>query len=188
MLQPDHSGLLRQHDSGLHKQGGRYEIRLSLCSPLATSDVVQPKTDIVTGQAYPGPPQCHCGQAVQTRASDSNRMVPPAGGLRPDLQEVAQAGSGPVCNQVQSQTAQICVPCSGSVSLESGCSEHPLAESGRLCLSPCGSSNEAGLQVDGSRTLQSHSDCSRVAKHAMVLGPGQHVGPDSPGSPQSGTY
>ena len=35
VLEPDHSGVFRQHNSGLlHKQGGRYEIRLSLCSPL----------------------------------------------------------------------------------------------------------------------------------------------------------
>ena len=42
VLEPDHSGVFRQHDSGLlHKQGGRYEIRLSLCSPLEAADVVQ---------------------------------------------------------------------------------------------------------------------------------------------------
>ena len=184
VLQTDHSGLFRQHDSSLlHKQGGRYEIRLSLCSPLASPDLVQPKTDSDTGQAYSGPRQCHCGQTVPTRASDSNRMVPPAGGLRPDLQKMAPTGSGPLCNQVQSQTAQVCFPSPGSVSLASGCSERPLAESGRLCLSPSGSSGKSGLQVDRSRNSQSHSDCSRLAKHAMVLGPGQHVSPDSLGSP-----
>ena len=180
VLQPDHSGVFRQHDSGLlHKQGGRYEIRLSLCSPLEAADVVQPEADCITSQAYSGPPQCHCGQVITTRSSDSNGMVPPAGSLRPDLQEVAQTGGGPFCDQVQSQTPQVCVPRSGSVSLESGCSKRPLAKSGRICVSPGGSSGESGLQVDRSRIPQSHSNCSRLAKHAMVLGPGQHVGPNS---------
>ena len=50
VLEPD-----RQHNSGLlHKQGGQYEIRLSLCSPLETADVVQPEGDCITGQAYSG--------------------------------------------------------------------------------------------------------------------------------------
>ena len=126
------------------------------------------------------PPQCHCGQIVLTRSGDTNGVVPPAGGLRPDLQEMAQTGSRSFCDQVQLQTSQVCVPCSGPVSLESGCSERPLEKSGRLCLSPCCPPREGGLQVDGPRIPESHSNCSWVAKHAMVLGPGQHVGTSSP--------
>ena len=103
VLEPDDSGVFRQHDSGLlHKQGGRYEIRLSLYSSLEAADVVQPQADGITGQAYSSPPQCHCGQVVPTRSGDTNGMVPPPGGLRPDLQEMAQAGSRPFCDQVQS--------------------------------------------------------------------------------------
>ena len=111
MLEPDHSGVFRQHDSGLlHKQGRRYEVRLSLCSPLEAADVVQPEADCIAGQAYSGPPQCHCGQIVPTRLGDTNGVVPPAGSLRPDLQEMAQAGSRSICDQVQSQTSQVCGP------------------------------------------------------------------------------
>ena len=69
VLEPDHSGVFRQHDSGLlHKQGGRYEIRLSLCSPLEAADVVQPEADCIMGKAYSRPPQCHCGQVVPARS------------------------------------------------------------------------------------------------------------------------
>ena len=186
VLEPDHSGVFRQHDSGiLHKQGGRYEIRLSLCSPLEATDVVQPEADCITGKAYSGSPQCHCGQVVPTRSGDTNGMVPPAGSLRPDLQKVAQTGGGPICDQVQSQTSQICVPGSRSTSLESGCSKRSLARSGCLCFSSGGSPREGGLQVDGSWFPQSHSHCSRVAQHAMVLGSGQHVSTDSPKSAES---
>ena len=186
VLEPDHSGVFRQHNSGLlHKQGGRYEIRLSLCSPLEAADVVQPEADGIKSKAYSGSPQCHCGQVVPARSGDTNGMVPPAGSLRPDLQKVAQTGGGPICDQVQSQTSQICVPGSGSTSLESGCSKRSLARSGCLCFSPGGSSGEGGLQVDGSRIPQSHSHCTRVAQHAMVLGSGQHVNTDSPKSAES---
>ena len=158
VLEPDHSGVFRQHNSGLlHKQGGRYEIRLSLCSPLEAADVVQPEADCIKSKAYSGSPQCHCGQVVPARSGDTNGMVPPAGSLRPDLQKMAQTGGGPICDQVQSQTSQICVPGSGSTSLESGCSKRSLAKSGCLCFSPGGSPREGGLQVDGSRIPQSHS-------------------------------
>ena len=186
VLEPDHSGVFRQHNSGLlHKQGGRYEIRLSLCSPLEAADVVQPEADCIKSKAYSGSPQCHCGQVVPARSGDTNGMVPPAGSLRPDLQKMAQTGGGPICDQVQSQTSQICVPSSGSTSLESGCSKRSLARSGCLCFSSGGSPREGGLQVDGSWFPQSHSHCSRVAQHAMVLGSGQHVSTDSPKSAES---
>ena len=186
VLEPDHSGVFRQHNSGLlHKQGGRYEIRLSLCPPLETADVVQPEADCIKSKTHSGSPQCHCGQVVPARSGDTNGMVPPAGSLRPDLQKMAQTGGGPVCDQVQSQTSQICVPGPGSSSLESGCSKRSLARSGCLCFSPGGSPRKGGLQVDGSRIPQSHSHCTRVAQHAMVLGSGQHVSTDSPKSAES---
>ena len=90
VLEPDHSGVFRQHNSGLlHKQGGRYEIRLSLCSPLEAADVVQPEADCIKSTAYSGSPQCHCGQVVPARSGDTNGMVPPAGSLRPNLQKMA---------------------------------------------------------------------------------------------------
>ena len=145
--------------------------------------MVQPETDCLKSKAYSGSPQCHCGQVVPARSGDTNGMVPPAG--RPDLQKMAQTGGGPICDQVQSQTSQICVPGSGSTSLESGCSKCSLARSGCLCFSPGGSPREGGLQVDGSRIPQSHSHCTRVAQHAMVLGSGQHVSTDSPKSAES---
>ena len=186
VFEPDHSGVFRQHNSGLlHKQGGRYEIRLSLCSPLEAADVVQPEADCIKSKTYSGSPQCHCGQVVPARSGDTSGMVPPAGSLRQDLQKMAQAGGGPICDQVQSQTSQVCVPGSGSASLESGCSQRSLARSGCLCFSPGGSPREGGLQVDGSRIPQSHSHCTRVAQHVMVLGSGQHVSTDSPKSAES---
>ena len=41
VLGSDHSGLHRQHNCGfLHQQGGRYEIRLSLCPPMETPVLV----------------------------------------------------------------------------------------------------------------------------------------------------
>ena len=87
--------------------------------------------------------------------------------------------------EVFDQICRRCVPGSGSASLESGCPQRSLARSGCLCFSPGGPPGEGGLQVDGSRIPQSHSHCTRVAQHVMVLGSGQHVSTDSPKSSES---
>ena len=82
VLEPDHLSLHRQHNSGvLHQQGGRYEIRLSLCPPLETPVMVQPETNCVTSQAHSGSPEYHCRQTVQTQTGDSDRVVSPSRGF-----------------------------------------------------------------------------------------------------------
>ena len=176
MLEPDHSSLHGQHDSGfVHQQGRGYEIRLSLCSPLETPSVVQPKEDCITSQAHSGSPKCHCRQTIQTQTGDSDRVVSPSGDFRQSLPAVAPTGSRLICNQIQSQTPQVCVSSSRQVGLEGGCVESPMGGPGRVCLPSDGSSGTGGHQTLGPRLSPTHSDCSRVAKHAMVLGPGQHV-------------
>ena len=181
VLEPDHLSVHGQHDSGfVHQQGGGYEIRLSLCPPLETPSLVQPEGDCVTSQTHPGSPECHCRQTVPTQTGDSDRMVSPSGDFRPPLPEVAHTSGRFICNQVQSQTSQICVSSSGQVSLAGRCVERPVGGLGCLCLPSNCSPRTGGLQASGPRVSTTHFDCSRVAKHAMVLGPGQHVGSNSP--------
>ena len=161
------------------QQGRGYEIRLSLCPPLETPSLVQPKGDCATSPTHPGSPECHCRQTVPTQTGDPDGMVPPSGDFRSHLPEVAHTSSRFVCNQVQSQTSQICVSGSGQVSLACRCIEPPVGGLGRLCLPSDSSTRTGGLQAPGPRVSPTHSDCARVAKHAMVLGPGQHVGSNS---------
>ena len=54
-----------------------------------------------------------------------------------------------------------------------------MEEPGCLCLSPGLSTQPNNLQGDGSGLSQNDSNCSRVAQHALVLGPSQSVGSDS---------
>ena len=61
VLQPGSACLHGQHHCGLlHQQGGGYEVRLSLCSPLETDALVQPKADCPEGQTYSRSSECHC--------------------------------------------------------------------------------------------------------------------------------
>ena len=108
---PDHFDSHGQHNGCLiHQQGGGYEIRLTLCPPLETAFLVQSQTDSSKGQAHSGKAECDSRQIVQEHSGYSDRMVPPAGSLRPLMCQVAHSSSGSLCNKVQSQTTQVCVP------------------------------------------------------------------------------
>ena len=176
VLEPDHSGLHGQHDCGcVHQQGMGYEVRLSLCSPLETPSLVQPKADCFTSQAYSGSPECHCRQAVPARTDNSDGMGAPARGFQSPLQEMAQTGNRFVCDKVQSQTSQVCIPGSGQVGLGSRCAESSVERSGRVCLPSDSSPRSSGHKVVGPRLSAAHLDCTRMAQHAMVLGSGQSI-------------
>ena len=84
-----------------------------------------------------------------------------------------------VCNPVQSQTSSVCFTGAGSDSLGSRCPEPPVGESKRICLPPSIPDSPGGIQNDGSGLSQNDSHCPRLAKHALVLGPGDLVGSDS---------
>ena len=181
VLEPDHSGLHGQHDSGcVHQQGRGYEVRLSLCSPLETPSLVQPKADCFTSQAYPRSPECHCRQAVLTRTDNSDGMVSPSGGFHPPLQEMAQTGNRLVCDKIQPQASQVRIPGSGQLGLGSGCTESSVDRSGRVCLPPNSPSRSSGHEVVGPRLSATHLDRPRMAQHALVLGSGKSVSSSSP--------
>ena len=88
------------------------------------------------------------------------------------------ATSGPVCHQVQQQTATVCVTGSRPPGLGSGCTQPLLGGPGPIRL-PTGSHlGQSGGEAPGLPLQQNNSDCSRVAQHALVLGPGSNVKPD----------
>ena len=157
MLQPDRSCLHGQHHCGLvHQQGRGYEVRLSLSPPLET--------------------KCDCRQTVR-----HNQVIQTEWSL---LLEVFAL----LCQRWH-------IP---SVDLFATRFNHKLAR----FVSPvpdrsawkvdvlslrwedldayaCPSSS-GGCETIGPRVPSHHSDCSRVAQHALVLGPGQHVSSHSP--------
>ena len=81
LQEPDCSDCDRQHNCGLlHKQRGRYEIRLSLCPPVETSVLVPSQGNSPESKAHSGSLERDSGQAFQAQSSDPNRVVPgPAG-------------------------------------------------------------------------------------------------------------
>ena len=170
---PNCSDCNRQYDCGfLHQQGGRYEIRLSLCPPLETSFVVPSQANSAPGKAHSGPLECDSGQVVSTQSDHTDRVVPVSGGVQSVVLSVGPAPGRPVCDPVQPQTSEVCVSGSRSNILGSGCSEPSMGESGCVRLPSSLSSQPSTLESSRSRMPQDDSDGSGVAKHALVLGSG----------------
>ena len=89
---------------------------------------------------------------------------------------VAASSSGPVCHQVQQ--LHLCLASSRSTSLGSRCPQSTLGRSGPICLPTSSYLGQSGGKVAGPPVQQTHTDCTRVVQHALVLGPGNHVQSD----------
>ena len=81
-------------------------------------------------------------------------------------------------HQVQQQTATVCVTGSRTPGLGSGCTQPLLGGPGPIRLSTGSHLGQSGGEAPGLPLQQNNSDCSRVAQHALVLGPGSNVKPD----------
>ena len=170
----------RQHYScGIHQQGGRYEVRFTLCPSLAAPMLVQSQTNSTEGQTHSGPSECNCRQVVSPGTGHSDGVVPPSGDLRHPLSNLALSPSGHVCNKVQLQASPICVPNSRPKGLVSGRSDNILGRPGHVPFPSSVSNGEGGQQAVRSLVSQSNPDCSGMAQHALVLGPSGAVGDGS---------
>ena len=174
------AGSHRQHHCGrIHKQTGGHEVRPIVCPPVENSYLVQQQPGGPTSQTYTWETQCHSRQTLQTRSDHPDRVVSPPRCVSGDMLQVAPSYSGPVCHQIQQQTVSVCVPSSRPTGLGSGCPQPVLGPLGPLCISTSSHLGQSGGEADGQPLQQNDSDCSRVAQHALVLGSGDHVEPDS---------
>ena len=169
----------RQHYSGgIHQQGGRYEVRLTLCPSMAAPVLVQSETGGSEGQAHPWPSECDCRQVVSAGTSHSDGVVPASRGLQPPGSNLAPATSGHVCNKVQSQATPIRVPSIGSQCLGSGCADSFLGKPGYVCISPSVVTRKSGQQTSRSPLQESDHNSPGLAQHAMVWGSSGTIIPD----------
>ena len=165
----------QHHSCSIHQQGGRYEVRLTLCPSLAAPVLVQPETGCSQGLTHSGSSQCDCRQVVTSRPNYTDRMVSSSGSVQPFDSNLAPPPSGHVCNKVQLRTSQIRVSSSGPQCLGSGCADSQLGEPGHVHFSPSVVTGQGSQQTVGPSVQEGHIDRSRVAQHAMVLGSGGSV-------------
>ena len=128
---------------------------------------------------HPRPAECGSRQAIHIRPDHPNRVVSPSRRLPSNMQQVAPASNRPICHKVQQQVASVCVTGTGSPGHSSGCTQSAMEGSGHiLCLPTSSHLGQSGGEVAGLSMQENHSNCSRVAQHALVLGPSGHVQTD----------
>ena len=170
----------RQYDSCLiHKQTRRYEVRLSLCPPLEASVLVPSQGHNPASQTHSRPVECDSRQTVPAQSGNSDRVVPFSKGVQSVVFQVGPSNSGLVYDQIHPQAPQICIASAGSVSLGGGHPELTLGTPERICIPSNFPASTSNLEAAGSGLQENDSDCPRLAKHALVLGPGGSVGSDS---------
>ena len=180
-------GSHRQHNSGcLYQQRGGDEVGLPVCPTVENPVLVHQETDTSQGTSHPQPAECDSRQAIQTWPGHLNGMVPSPRGFPSYMLPVAPATRGPVCHQIQQQTTTICVTGSRSPRMGSGCTQPIMGRSGSLCLPTGTHLGQSGGEVTGLPLQQDHSDCTRVAQHALIWGSGGNVQSDPSVSAQSG--
>ena len=166
------------HCGSLHKQRRGNEVRPPVCLTLEDPHLVHKKSGDPQSSTYSRPSQCDSRQIIQTGSDHSNRMVPQSGDFSSNMLKVAHPSSGPVCHKVQQQAPSVCLTGSRPPGLGSGCSQPVLGGTGPVRLPTSGHLGQSGGEVTGLPLQQNNSDCSRVAQHALVLGPGGNVKPD----------
>ena len=181
LYRQDSSCSNRQYNSGsLHKQGGRHEVGPAVCIAVENLDLVFPQTSNSKSPTHPRPSKCDSGQTIQAGSDHPDGVVPPSRNFSKNMQQVAPASNRPVCHEVQSQITSVCVSSSGHTGCSSGCSHSAVGGSGCLCLPTDRHLGQSGGEVIGLPVQEAHSNCSRVAQHALVLGLGGHVQSSSP--------
>ena len=112
------------------------------------------------------------------KLSRHNQVIQTEWSLSQQVFNLLCSRGGSIYNPFQSQTSQVYVTGSGSDSLDSGCSQSFMGESGCVCLSSSIPTQPSNFQVDESRLSQNDSDRPRMAQHSLVLGPGQSIDSD----------
>ena len=172
-------GSHRQHNSGcLYQQGRGDEVGLPVCPTVENPVLVHQETCNSQGTPHPRPAEHDSRQAIQTWPDHSNRMVPSPRSFSSYMLPVAPAPSGLVCHQIQHQTPTVCVTGSRPPGLGSGCTQPVLGKSGPICLPTSSHLGQSGGEVTGLPLQKDHSDCTRVAQHALVLGSSGNVQSD----------
>ena len=171
----------RQHYSSvIHQQGRRLEVGNSMRPSLENSDLVHQESGHLKSQTYPWPVECSSRQAFQARTDHPDRVVPPSSSVQNTMHQKAPTSDRSLCDQIQQQGPPVCVTGSGLHGHCSRCTQSIMGGAGRLCLPTDSHIGQSGGEAAGHLVHENHYHCSRVAQHALVLGPGSHVQPDPP--------
>ena len=183
----------QDYSSVIHKQGGRHEVGPTVCPSMENLDLVYQSSSNSQSPTHPRPAERSGRQAITARPDHSNRMVPPSKDFPSYMQQVALTSDRSICHEVQQprcQVAPVRVTSTGLLGSSSGCTQCAMGGSGRIRLPTSGHLGQSGGEVTGLPLQENYSDCSGVAKHALVLGSSDHVqsDPTEPAQPVNTTF
>ena len=158
----------------INKEGGMKSG--SLFPTVENPVLVHQETGNSQGTSHPRPAERDSRQAIQTWPDHSNRVVPSPKSVSSYMLPVAPASSGLVCHHIQQQTPTVCVTGTRPPGLGNGCTQPVLGKSGPICLPTSSHLGQSGGEVTG--LPLHHSDCPRMAQHALVLGSSGNVQSD----------
>ena len=115
---------------------------------------------------------------IQAGSNHPDRMVAPSGSFSKTVPKMAPAPDRPICHEVQPQVTSICVSGTGLPSCSSGCSHSHLGRSGCICIPTDRHIGQSGGEIAGFPVQETHSNCTGLAQHALVLGSSDHVKSD----------
>ena len=141
-------------------------------------DLVYPETSDSQSPTHSRTVECDSRQAIPARPDHPDRVVSPSRGFLNYMQQVEPASNRPICHQVQQQVTSFCITGTGSPSNSCRCTQSTMGGSGCICLPTSSHLGQSGGEVAGLPMQENHSDCSRVAQHALVLGSSEHVQPN----------
>ena len=132
----------------INKEGG-VEIGLPVCPTVENTVLVYQATSNTQGTSHPRPAERDSRQAIQAWPDHSNRVVTSSRSVPSCMLKVASATSGPVCHQVQQQTATVCITGPRPPGLGSGCTQSLLGGPGPIRLSTSSHLGQSGGEAPG---------------------------------------
>ena len=160
----------RQHNNGcLYQQRGGDEVGLSVCPTVENPVLVYQTAGNPQGTSHPRPAERDSRQAIQTWPDHSNRVVTSSRSIP------SYMPGGLVYNQIQQQTATVCVTGFRPPGMGSGCTQPLLGGPGPIHLFTSSHLGQSFGEVTGLPLQQNNSDCPRVAQNALVLGSSGNV-------------
>ena len=173
LLQQDSTDSYRQHNSGcLYQQRGGDEVGLSVGPTVENPVLVYQAAGNPQGTSHARLAERDSRQAIQTWPDHSNRVVTSSRSVPSHMLLVASASSGPVCHQVQQQTATVFVTGPRSPGMGSGCTQPFLGGPGPIRLSTSSHLGQSGGEVTGLPLQQDNTDCPRTV-FFLALGSGK---------------
>ena len=180
---PNSSSCNGQLNSGsLYKQTRRDSLSGDVCAPVEDHDVVPSLSHNIESQTHSRVSECDGRPPVQVQPSTVDRMVTTSTDVQTTLSKVVHSSCRPVCHSSEPQTPSIRVSYPGPKGLGYRCPQHKLDGSHCLCL-PSNGSPSQGDPKNQAMPLPGHTNSTRPARDALVLGPSAALNRDSTTTP-----